>query len=508
MKAKVLVVLLAAAAILGGYGLYALGVKRGMQMSASPSAQADKGGAPERPGDIDPTTGKKVLYWHDPMVPGQKFDRPGKSPFMDMQLVPVYADSDADQGGVTINPRIQQNLGIRTAEVTRGAMQPSVEAVGSVAFNERDVATVQARTNGYLERLYVRAPLDPVKKGQPLAELYAPEWVAAQEEYFAVKRMSSESPGIGPLLDGARQRMRLAGMTEDHIRAVETTGRIHPRLTVAAPTSGVIAELGAREGMTVTSGAPLFRINGLATVWINADVPESRAALVRRGSPVEVRTEAFPGMTFKGHVNALLPEVNPTTRTLKARVEIANAGNRLAPGMFATVNFTPGARNDVLLVPTEAVIATGKRMVVIVARDDGSFTPVNVEIGVEANGQTEIRRGLEAGEKVVTSGQFLLDSEASLRASAARMGGDGAAPGRSQSGEAIHHGAGKIEAMGKDEVTLSHGPIPSLNWPAMTMGFHVAPGSLPKDLRVGDTVVFDVRQKGEAYEITRMEAKK
>src|SRR5262249_17873311 len=215
----------------------------------------------------------------DPMVPGQKFDKPGKSPFMDMQLVPVYADAVADEGRVTISPRVQQNLGVRTAEVTKGTLTPVVEAVGNVAYNERDVALVQARTVGFIEKLYVRAPLDPVKKDEPLAELYAPEWVAAQEEYLSVRRMSGT--GLEPLADGARQRMRLAGMTEDQIHLVESTGKVHPRLTVRAPAAGVIAELAAREGMTVMAGAALFRINGLGTVWVNAEVPESRASLVR-----------------------------------------------------------------------------------------------------------------------------------------------------------------------------------------------------------------------------------
>jgi Cu(I)/Ag(I) efflux system membrane fusion protein len=255
----------------GGYGLYALGVSRGKHMAAPGNVTAPSGGA-SKSSDIDPGTGKKVLYWHDPMVPGQRFDKPGKSPFMDMQLVPVYADSSGGEGGVSINPLVQQNLGIRTAEVTRGTFKPTVEAVGSVAFNERDVAVVQARTNAFVERLYVRAPLDAVKRGQPLAELYAPDWVAAQEEYLTVKRMSGE--GTASLLDGARQRMRLAGMTEDHIRLVETTGKVHSRLTVTAPAGGVIAELGVREGATVTSGASRFRINGLGTGWINAELPE------------------------------------------------------------------------------------------------------------------------------------------------------------------------------------------------------------------------------------------
>jgi Cu(I)/Ag(I) efflux system membrane fusion protein len=337
---------------------------------------------------------------------------------MDMDLVPVYADVGGDQGSVAISARMQQNLGVRTAEVTRRALAPTVEAVGTVAYNERDVAVVQARSNGFVERLFVRAVLDPVRQGQPLAELYVPEWVAAQEEYLSVARMA----GAGALVDGARQRMRLAGMSDTQIQSVAASGKVQARFTVTAPIGGVVAELGAREGMTVAAGAPLFRINGLSTVWVNAEVPESLAAQVRPGSAVEARTPALGGTTFKGKVTAILPEVNPATRTLKMRVELANPGGALVPGMFATVMLKPAARMEMLQVPSEALITTGKRSVVIVAQGDGRFAPVDVEIGMESNGQTEIRKGLEAGQQVVVSGQFLIDSEASLKGVTARMG--------------------------------------------------------------------------------------
>jgi Cu(I)/Ag(I) efflux system membrane fusion protein len=357
MKNKtILPALLAAGCVAAaGYGMYRIGITRGMTIAASAPAGA-------------PASGKKVLYWHDPMVPGQKFDKPGKSPFMDMQLVPVYAGDENDEGKVSISARVQQNLGVRTAEVSSGRLAAPVEAVASVAYNDRDVALVQARSNGFVERLYVRAPLDPVRKGQPLAQMYVPEWVAAQEEFLSIKRMPDTG---GPLLDAARQRMRLVGMTEDQIRLVESTGKPHPRLTIAAPIGGVIAELGAREGMAVTMGASLFRINGLGTVWVNAELPENLMAMVRPGSAVEVRTAAMPGTVFKGKVNAILPEVNTATRTLKARIEVANPGERLVPGMFASVSFAGSVGKDVLLVPSEAVIQTGTRSVVMVAQGDG-----------------------------------------------------------------------------------------------------------------------------------------
>jgi len=373
----------------------------------------------EETGETDPATGKKVLYWHDPMVPGQKFDQPGKSPFMDMQLVPVYAEDGADNGGVTISARVQQNLGVRTARVTQGTLRLSVEAPGSVAYNERDVAVVQARASGFVERLHVRVPLERVRKGQPLADLYVPDWVAAQEDYLSVKRM--QSADLTGLLDGARQRMRLAGMTDQQIMRVEASGKTQPRLTIIAPIGGVVTELEAREGMTIMSGAPLFRINGLTTVWVNAELPESLAADVRPGDTVEARTSALPGMVFKGKVSAILPEVNLATRTVRARVELANPEAELTPGMFATLRFASEGKKDVLLVPSEAVIKTGRRSVVVRAEGEGKFTPADIEVGLEHDGETEILSGLEAGEEVVVSGQFLIDAEASLKATTTRL---------------------------------------------------------------------------------------
>ena len=502
MKTRTLILALALAGVAGaaGYGLYSVGMNRGMKMASPDAGSAAPGGGAQQAGAVDPATGKTILYWQDPMVPGQKFDKPGKSPFMDMPLVPVYADGDGDEGKVTISPRMQQNLGVRVAEVRKGALAPAVEAVGSVAYNERDVAVVQARSNGFVERLYVRAPLDPVRKGQPLAELYVPDWVAAQEEYLSARRMAGTR--LEALVDGARQRMRLAGMTEEQIRTVESTGKVHARLTVASPIGGVVAELGAREGMTVMSGAPLFRINGLGTVWVNAEVRENQASEVRVGNLVEARTPALPDKVFKGRVSAILPEVNPATRTLKARVELANPRGELKPGMFATVNFMPAARKEALLVPTEAVIQTGKRSVVIVAQGDGKFASVDVEIGIETGGQTEIRKGLEAGQKVVVSGQFLIDSESSLRAMETRMG-ETPASAADRAVAATHRGTGKVERIGKDEVTLSHGPIASLQWPAMTMAFKAPPNGLPNDVAVGATVNFEIRQTTDGtFEIT------
>lgn len=512
MRRHHLLILVAAIAALvaGSYGLYRLGMQRGMGIAGAPGTAATSAApaAPASPpqgaaegeaatrrhietglkaGDVDPVSGRKILYYHDPMVPGNKFDQPAKSPFMDMMLVPVFAGGESDQGKVTVSSRIQQSLGVRTAEVTEGMLAPQVSAVGSIAFNERDQAIVQTRTAGFVERLHVRATLDRVAKGQPLVDLYFPEWIAAQEEFLAVRRM--QGTDLAPLVDGARQRMLQAGMSEAQIALVESTDRTQPRITLTAPIGGVVVELMVREGMTVISGTPLFRINGLGTVWANAQVPESQSALLRPGAKVQARSPAVPGVAFDGKVQAILPEVDPVTRTLKARMELANPSGRLVPGMFVQMQFMDTRAGKALLIPTEAVIQTGRRTVVMLAEDNGRFRPVEVEIGIETGGQTEIRRGLRAGQRVVVSSQFLIDSEASLRGVEARL--NDAPPSNDAKTAAKHVGEATLETIGRDSVTLSHGPIASLQWGPMTMDFKLPPSGLPRYVERGDRVSFE-----------------
>lgn len=433
----------------GGYGLYQLGTHHAPSVNVSATAsvmaisstEADPtnsiaaGEAATRrhikdglkAGSVDPANGKPVLYYHDPMVPGKRFDAPAKSPFMDMMLVPVYGDaggSTADEkgSGVSVSPHMQQNLGLRTAEVVQGSLTPLLSAEGNITWNERDQSVIQARATGFIEKLYVHATLDAVHAGQPFADIYVPDWVAAQAEYLALKKI----PGLdAPLLAAARQRMRLVGMSEAQIEHVDTSGQPQARTTLTVPSSGVVAELAARVGMTIMQGTVLARINGLSTVWAIAELPESQATLVHPGMQVEAKSvsgiTALPGTVFKGTVQALLPEVDTATRTRKARIELRNPQGLLAPGMFVNLQFTAPGTHPALLVPSEALIATGERTVVMVAQDGGKFSPVTVETGIEADGKTEIRKGLKAGQQVVVSGQFLIDSEASLKGVEARL---------------------------------------------------------------------------------------
>ncbi len=475
-----IVALVAAVGALGAYGGYRYATHRAM--AAAPTAA--------------PAADRKVLYWYDPMVPQQKFDKPGKSPFMDMQLVAKYADEPAggvvDEGKVTISPRVAQNLGVRTALATTGTLEARLEAVGSVAWNERSVAVVQARSGGFVEKLHARTPLDPVAKGAPLVDIFFPEWAGAQEEYLMLRRQGSAE--AGPLAEAARQRLVLLGMGGDDIGQVERTGKVVARFTLRSPISGVIAELAVREGMTVMPGATLFRIVDLSTVWVNVEVPEAQAAMLVPGSQVEARVPAFPDHLFGGRVGAILPDVNAVTRTVRARIEVANPGARLKPGMFATLSLSSGRGKPMVLVPSEALIRTGERSLVILVEADGRFRQQEVEAGIESNGSSEIRKGLKPGDKVVLSGQFLLDSEANLRAGLSRMDSPAPAPAV-QTAPALHKGTGVVTGVSAPDgyLELKHDPIASMKWPVMQMGFSVPDKKLLEGLKKGDLVEFEMR---------------
>lgn len=383
--------------------------------------------APRHAGDPLPRTapgaagaaqdGREILYWHDPMVPDVKFDKPGKSPFMDMQLVPVYAD-EAGDGGVRVNPALRQNLGIRLGTVERKVLQHRLSAVGSVAFDERLLEIVQARVAGNVTRLYVKAPLEQVRRGQPLAEVLAPEWLAAQQDYLAMLDAGAASQGIR---EAARQRLVVLGVPQATIETIEEQRTVAAATTLHAPIDGVIAELSVRQGSAFAAGESLMRLNGLATVWVNAQIPEAQVSSVPVGSSAHARATAWPGLTFDGHVIAVLPQVDPQTRTLNVRLAIDNSQGRLAPGMFISLDFAGPPSQPQLVVPSEAIIVTGTRSVAIVVRADGSFAVADVKIGSEADGVSTVLAGLEEGQSVVLSGQFLIDSEASLRSTVERL---------------------------------------------------------------------------------------
>jgi Cu(I)/Ag(I) efflux system membrane fusion protein len=433
------------------------------------------------------------------MVPAEHYPGPGKSS-MNMDLIPKYAEETALPGaasGVRIDPAKVQNLGVRLATVERGTLPSDLTATGTIEFNGRDVAVVQAKAAGFVQRVYGRAPGDVVRAGAPLADLLVPDWAGAQGEFLAVQRT-----GDAALIRAARRRLQLLGMPPSLVEAVARSGRVRNVVTLATPRGGVIKTLGVRNGMTVSAGETLAEVNGLATVWLNAAVPEALAGQVRLGEAASATLAAYPGETFTGRVTAILPQTEAASRTLTARVELPNRSGRLRPGMFATVRFA-GAAQPALLVPSEAVIRTGRRTLVMLAETGGRYLPAEVQTGREAGGRTEVLAGLSEGEKVVASGEFLIDSEASLsgvqaRSIAASTPAPAAAPAR------LFQGVGRIEQIKPGSVTLSHGPIPAAGWPAMTMTFRLADPALARGLKVGERVAFAFDQPAAGPTVRRM----
>ncbi len=464
------------------------------------------------PGGGDPVATsageREVLYWYDPMTPGQRFDKPGKSPFMDMQLVPRYADEEPGAAGVRIDPALVQNLGVRFATVRSGTLEGDLTASAVVDYNERDVAVVQTRASGFVQRVYGRAPGDVIAAGAPLADLLVPDWGGAQLEYLAVRRTDDAA-----LIQAARQRLLLLGMPESLISAVERSGRPRTTVTITSPIGGVIRTLGVRAGMTVPAGLTLAEVNGLSTVWLNAAVPETLGGQLRVGRSVEVTLAAFPGERMNGRLIALLPEVASDSRTLTARIELRNPGGRLRPGMYGRIAFG-GSSTPALLVPSEAVIRTGQRNLVMLAGEGGRYRPAEVRVGREAGGQTEVLAGLREGERVVASGQFLFDSEASLSGvearslEQARAPSAAPAPAPAAAPTPVYRTSGRVQSIEGRSVTLAHGPVPALQWPAMTMNFTVADSVPLAGISVGNQVDFTfdvVGGKATIRSVTRRE---
>lgn len=483
IKRAALAVVLAAASGVSGYWLSQYRAK-----SDIPSHAVSRSG-------LTANDSRKVLYWYDPMSPTQHFDKPGKSPFMDMDLVPKYADGVGVDNGVRIDPLLTQNTGIKFATVEKGSLNTGIDASGSLLFNDRQVAVVQARTGGIVERVYARATNDVTSAGAPLADVRVPEWYGAQAEYLALRKA-----GDAGLAAAARTRLRQLGMSEAQIARTEKSGEPQAMVTISLPLSGVLQEIGVREGMTVMPGQTLARINGIGSLWLEAEVPEAQAAGLALGATVSATFTAWPAHEFHGRVVALLPVLDRETRTVRVRVELPNPDAKLRPGMYAQVHINETISSNTLWVPSEAVIATGRRNLVIIAEGDGHFRPAEVKTGREAEGKTQILDGLKEGERIVDSGQFLIDSEASLEGVLARMDSPPQANARS-----IYQAQGTVEAISTNEVTISHGPVPTLGWGAMTMPFKLADRMLVQGIRVGDTVSFSFHESDGGMVVERMQ---
>jgi len=368
---------------------------------------------------------KEILYWVAPMDQNYRRDKPGKSP-MGMDLIPVYADAAESNGGVSISPEVVQNLGVRTTVAERTRLWRGIDTVGYVDYDESKVSHIHLRTEGWIERLTVQSEGERVKKGEFLFELYSPKLVNAQEEL--VTAMASGNKG---LIRASKERLSALGVSDSQIKKLQKDRKIQQRISVYAPQDGVVSTLPVREGMFVQPSMKVMSLGDLSSIWILAEVFERQSAWVKVGQPAEVSLSYQPGKIWQGKVEYIYPDLDPKTRTLKVRLRFDNPDEMLKPNMYANIRIFGGPREDTIVIPIEALIRTGREQRVIISLGDGRFEARAVTAGIESGDYVEILQGIEEGELVVTSGQFLIDSEASMRASLKRISSDGpgAAPG-------------------------------------------------------------------------------
>jgi Cu(I)/Ag(I) efflux system membrane fusion protein len=354
---------------------------------------------------------REVLYWFDPMMPGKHFDKPGKSPFMDMQLVPRYAD-EVMAAGVKVAADSVQSLGLRSQAIEPSQLAARITASATVTWNLRAEARLDTAVDAQVKRLWVKAPFDSITAGAPLAALEAPAWASAIAEYLALR--GADSAEAKALAGDARRRLLRMGLSEVDIRAAERSGQHAAQVIVHAPISGVITELPVREGQWLRPGELIARINPLDSVWLEAALPQAQAAQLVAGAKVAIAIDALGGDMRHGEIEQVLPQIDPRSRTQTVRIVLANADGALVPGQFARVTVQLPSGKPALWVPDEALILTGAQARLALDEGEGRYRMAVVTTGRRAQGHTEIRTGLKAGERVVLSGQFLLDSEASL----------------------------------------------------------------------------------------------
>jgi len=444
---------------------------------------------------------KKILYWVAPMDPNFRQEGPGKSP-MGMDLIPFYGEDGADENAVTISPAVVQNLGVRTEKAELGKLWKRVDTVGYVDFDENMISHVHLRTEGWIDKLVVKSEGERVKKGDLLFELYSPTLVNAQDEYLQALRSSNKR-----LVSASYERLRALGIDKAQIRKIKKTRKSEQLIKVRASQDGIVSKLNAREGMFVKPRMEVMTLADLSSIWIQVEVFERQAEWVQQNKPAEITVPYLPGRTWEGNVEYVYPSLDPRTRTLRARLRFDNPDESLKPNMFTNVTIYGGASREVVNIPREALIRTGEGERVILSLGDGKFAPRDVVSGIESGDRIEIVKGLDGSEEVVTSSQFLLDSEASIKASLNRMSEPKSDMkmdmDNMQSASKMVTGKGVVRELMPDEgkINMSHDPIPALGWPDMTMDFTLAEGASTEGLKPGMAVEFDMVEKNDAYMI-------
>ncbi len=508
-----------AVGLLAAGGGYWLGSKGGTATSAGTTAAP--AGATTAAGEAGKKE-RKLLHYRNPMGLPDTSPTPKKDP-MGMDYIAVFEGEDTGEpaaaGQIRISTEKVQKLGVRTQAAQSRTLDRTVRAAGRVEPDERRLYAIAPKFEGYVERLLVNVTGQPVSKGQPLFEVYSPELLSAQREYaIAMQGVASlkdaggtAQTGMQQLAESSLQRLRSWDISDEQIKALASSGEAKRTLTFRSTASGIVTEKKAVQGMRFMPGEALYQVADLSSVWVIADVFEQDIGLIKSGATAKIRINAYPGKAFEGKVTYVYPPLKAETRTVPVRVELANPGLLLKPAMFAQVELSVGAKGSVVTVPVSAVIDSGTRQIVLIQKGEGRFEPREVRLGARSDTDVEVIEGVKDGEPVVVAANFLIDAESNLKAA---IGGFSSAPPAapasaempSATGPATPKGAGHQAEGTVDSVdakagtiSLSHGPVPSLKWPAMTMEFKAANPSLLPALKPGAKVNFEFieRQPGE-----------
>jgi Cu(I)/Ag(I) efflux system membrane fusion protein len=499
----IVLTVVAAAAAIGGYWW---GTGKSTQAGAA------------RPEQANAQASRKVLYYRNPMGLPDTSPVPKKDS-MGMDYTPVYEGEEPASDGSTVKISIEkvQKLGVRTEAAAPRELIRTLRAVSTVQADERRLHTVAPRFEGWIERLYVNTTGQAVRKGDALMDVYSPELIAAQQEYLiawqGVQAVAGGSPevraGMQRLVESALQRLRNWDISETELLHLQKEGKARQYITLRSAVSGVVLEKPSIQGKRFMPGEVLYQIADLSSVWVLADVFEQDLGMARLGQPAAVRVDAYPDKVFNGKIAFIYPTVNPETRTAKVRIELSNVQALLKPAMYARVEFAASENKaKVLAVPNSAVLDSGTRQMVLVELGAGRFEPRVVKLGMRGDGYVEVLEGVKAGEAVVVSANFLIDAESNLKAalSGFGQGAHGAKP--DVKAAVTHRGDGSIEAVDPAHatVTLAHGPIESLKWPAMTMDFRVKDPALMRTLKPGQKIGFEFTDAGGGdYLIVRVQ---
>jgi Cu(I)/Ag(I) efflux system membrane fusion protein len=480
MNSKLRVVLVVTAALAAGY-------VAGSRFAGGPAGESADS-AQATPAD------REILYWVAPMDPNFRRDKPGKSP-MGMDLVPVYADqqgsgSDTAGDGVRIAPAVENNLGVRTEVASVRPMWRKIEATGYVGFDETRIGHIHLRTEGWIVRQAVKAEGDRVRAGDLLFELYSPQLLNAQKEFLQALQRGDQR-----LQRGGEEKLRALGMVRSEITALAASGAVLENIRVQAPQDGVVTELNVREGMYVQPNTTVMSLADLSSVWLQAEVFEAQARWVAAGQAAEARFGYLPGEVFTGQVDYVYPVLDPKTRTLRVRLRFDNRDGRLKPNMYAKVSIFGTLQPSALSIPREALIRAPGRDRVVVALGQGRFHVHEVMTGMESGDWVEIIAGIEEGDRVVTSAQFLIDSEASLAGSIRRL--ESVPETTAQRLAENVFASGKVEAVDRQRrrLRVAHGPIEALAWPSMIMEFDVDREVRLDGIEAGQDIRFALRQE-------------